>query len=78
MKYGKACASRSNLALAASAAATTLLPVVARAEDSAFGGGAFIGYHFGEGAPVEWGFEAFGTRVLNDEESARRSDRCPI
>jgi len=50
--------------------AASLIPVVAHAEDNAFGGGAFVGYHFGEGSPVEWGFEAFGTRVLNEAEDS--------
>jgi hypothetical protein len=53
------------------AASAAFAPAIAHAEDSTFGGGAFIGYHFGEGSPVEWGFEAFGTRVLNEANELR-------
>lgn len=51
-------------ALATSAAAAALLPTSARADDAAFGGGAFIGYHFGPASHLEWGVEGFATRIL--------------
>lgn len=56
-------------ALAASAAAAALLPSAVHAQeephDSIFGGGVFIGYHYGyaQRSHLEWGLEAFGTRV---------------
>lgn len=47
----------------ASVAAAALLPRTAQADES-FGGGAFIGYHYGERSRLEWGIEAFGTHLF--------------
>lgn len=65
--------------IAASATTAALAPAAPlSAQDVSFGGGVFVGYNVGPRAGVEWGFEAFATRLLRGSEECSNTERAGV